>query len=105
MGKLKDRMLELMTIRNYSKKTIQAYVSHITAYTRYFGKSPAEMGEEEMRKYLFYLKVKSVRVGQISMWPIMLLSISVKKYWIEILNWPKSLAPEVSGSYPRYCLN
>ena len=56
MGKLKDRMLELMTIRNYSKKTIQAYVSHITAYTRYFGKSPAEMGEEEMRKYLFYLK-------------------------------------------------
>ncbi len=56
MGKLKDRMLELMTIRNYSKKTIQSYVSHITAYTRYFGKSPAEMGEEEMRKYLFYLK-------------------------------------------------
>ncbi len=56
MGKLKDRMLELMTIRNYSKKTIQAYVSHITAYTRYSGKSPTEMGEEEMRKYLFYLK-------------------------------------------------
>lgn len=56
MGKLKDRMLELMTIRNYSKKTIQAYVYHITAYARYFGKSPAEMGKEEMRKYLFYLK-------------------------------------------------
>ncbi len=56
MGKLRDRMLELMTISNYSKKTIQAYVSHITAYTRYFGKSPALMGEEEMRKYLFYLK-------------------------------------------------
>jgi len=53
MGKLKDRMLELMTIRNYSKKTIQAYVCHITAYTKYFGKSPAEMGAEEMRKYLF----------------------------------------------------
>ena len=56
MGKLRDRMFELMTIRNYSQKTIQAYVSHITAYTRHFGKSPAEMGEEEMRKYLFYLK-------------------------------------------------
>ena len=54
MGKLKDRMLELMIIRNYSKKTIQAYVSHITAYTRCFGKSPAEKGE--VRKYLFYLK-------------------------------------------------
>lgn len=56
MGELKDRMYELMTIRNYSKKTIQAYMSHITAYSKYFWKSPKDMGPEEMRKYLFHLK-------------------------------------------------
>jgi site-specific recombinase XerD len=56
MGKLKEQMLELMTIRNYSKRTIQAYVYHVTAYTKLFGKSPEDMGSEEMRKYLFYLK-------------------------------------------------
>lgn len=61
MGRLRDQMLMEMELRNFSPKTIQAYLWHMIAFTRLFGKSPEEMGEDEIRKYLHYLKtVKKV---------------------------------------------
>ena len=47
MGALRDRMLEEMKLRNLSGKTIKTY-------TKRYGKSPAELGEPEIRKYLKY---------------------------------------------------
>ena len=67
MGKLRDQMLMELELRNYAAKTIQAYLGHMTAYTRLFMKSPAEMGEEEVRKYLHHLKtVKKVSSSNIN---------------------------------------
>jgi len=56
MGKLRDQMLMDMELRNFSPKTIKAYLNHMTNFTRKFGRSPAEMGETEIRQYLYYLK-------------------------------------------------
>lgn len=56
MGKLRDQMKMELELRNYAPKTISAYLGHMTAYTRLFMKSPAEMGDEEVRKYLHHLK-------------------------------------------------
>ncbi len=56
MGKLRDRMLEEMKSRNLSPRTIEAYMSHMERYSKLFGKSPALMGEVEVRKYLRYLR-------------------------------------------------
>jgi site-specific recombinase XerD len=56
MGKLKDQMLMEMELRNLSDRTIKAYLGHMVSYTKKFGKSPAEMGETEIRQYLHYLK-------------------------------------------------
>ena len=56
MERLRDRMLEEMKLRNLSPRTIRAYMSHMERYSKLFGKSPASMGEVEIRKYLRYLR-------------------------------------------------
>jgi integrase/recombinase XerD len=45
-----------MKLRNLSPRTIRAYMSHMERYSKLFGKSPASMGEVEIRKYLRYLR-------------------------------------------------
>ncbi|MEZ6230978.1 MAG: phage integrase N-terminal SAM-like domain-containing protein [Candidatus Brocadiaceae bacterium] len=62
MGKLREQMVEEMELRNFSPKTIKAYLGHMVAFTRLLGKSPAEMGEGEVRRYLQYLR-KEKRVS------------------------------------------
>lgn len=56
MGKLRDQMLVNMKLRNFSPKTIKAYLWHMTEFTRRFRKSPDLLGEEEVRQYLYYLR-------------------------------------------------
>lgn len=56
MGKLREQMVEEMESRNFSPKTIKAYLGHMVAFTRFLRKSPAEMGEDEIRRYLQYLR-------------------------------------------------
>lgn len=67
MGKLRDQMKMELELKNYAPKTITAYLGHMTAFTRLFMRSPAEMGEEEIRKYLHHLKtVKQVSTSNIN---------------------------------------
>jgi len=55
MGALRDRMFANMRMRNFSPRTIKAYLWHVTEFTRYFDKAPNLLGEEEVRQYLLYL--------------------------------------------------
>lgn len=55
MGVLRDRMFADMRMRNLSPRTIEAYLWHVQEFTRYFGKAPDLLGEEEVRQYLQYL--------------------------------------------------
>ncbi len=52
MGELQDRMVMAMRLRNFSAKTIKSYLSPVRGFVRMFGKSPTEMGEEEVQKYM-----------------------------------------------------
>jgi len=56
MGELKNRMLRLMELKNFSRKTIQCYLMYMKEYVGHFQKSPELMGQEEILKYLSYLK-------------------------------------------------
>lgn len=56
MGALQERMFANMRMRNFSPKTVKAYLWHMREFTRYFGKSPDLLGEEEVRRYLLYLR-------------------------------------------------
>jgi len=55
MGKLKDQMEMDMKLRRFSPKTISCYLACMRNVAIYFGKSPAELDEEEIRKYLYHL--------------------------------------------------
>jgi integrase/recombinase XerD len=55
MGKLKDQMEMDMRLRRMSPRTIRCYLVCMKNVALHFGKSPADLDEEEIRKYLHYL--------------------------------------------------
>jgi integrase/recombinase XerD len=55
MGKLRDQMEMDMKLRRLSPRTISCYLACMKNVAVYFGKSPAELGDEEIRSYLHHL--------------------------------------------------
>lgn len=55
MTPLRQRMLEDMQVRNLSPHTQRAYVESVARFARHFGRSPADLGPEEIRTYQVYL--------------------------------------------------
>ena len=55
MGKLREQMKMDLELKGYSPKTQAAYLGYMKNFVRYFGRSPAKMGEEEIREYLYHL--------------------------------------------------
>jgi integrase/recombinase XerD len=51
----RQRMLEDMQVRNLSPHTQRAYVENVARFARHFGRSPADLGPEEIRSYQVYL--------------------------------------------------
>ena len=61
MTPLRRRMIEDLKLRNLAPRTIQSYVSRVAAFARHFGRSPEDLGRDEVRSYLLYL-VREKRV-------------------------------------------
>ena len=55
MSVLRQRMIEDMQLRNLAPNTQISYIQQVCCFARHFGKSPAELGEEEIRAYQVYL--------------------------------------------------
>ncbi|MFH1293773.1 MAG: site-specific integrase [Pseudomonadota bacterium] len=55
MGKLRDQMEMDMKLRRFSPRTISCYLACMRNVAVHFSKSPAELGEDEIRGYLHYL--------------------------------------------------
>jgi integrase/recombinase XerD len=53
--RLKKRMLDELRRRNYSQSTVRSYIHSIEDFTRYFGKSPDQLGPEQIRDYQVHL--------------------------------------------------
>ena len=60
MGEIREQMVRAMQLRNLSGKTIKDYLWQVKSYVRMYGKSPTEMGEEEVEKYLYSLVERKV---------------------------------------------
>lgn len=55
MTPLRRRMIEDMTLRNFTPRTIQAYVRCVACFARHFRRSPDRLGPEHVRVFLLYL--------------------------------------------------
>ena len=52
---LRRRMIEDMTVRNFSLSTQQSYAYAVANFSRHFGRSPDKLGLEEVRAYQLHL--------------------------------------------------
>lgn len=52
---LRQRMIEDMTVRNLSPATQASYITAVKKFSRYYRRSPAELGVEEVRAYQVHL--------------------------------------------------
>jgi integrase/recombinase XerD len=55
MGKLRNQMESNLKLRRYSKRTWQEYVRCMLQFTKFFMRSPDQLGEPEIRSYLIHL--------------------------------------------------
>ncbi len=55
VGNLREAMRRELRLRNYSPGTIRTYLQHMTEFTRHFGRSPSELGREEINSYLLHM--------------------------------------------------
>ncbi len=78
MGKLRDQMEMDMRLRRFSPKTIACYLGCMKGIAKYFRKSPAELGDEEIRAYLHYL-MEERKVSQ----SVLVQSYSALKFFFE----------------------
>ena len=52
---LRRRMIEDMTVRNLSPATQRSYISAVSKFSRYFGRSPDHLGLEDVRAFEIHL--------------------------------------------------
>jgi site-specific recombinase XerD len=59
MTPLRQRMIEDMRIRGFAESTQKIYVDCVAKFARFYGKSPANLGREEIRLYQYYLATQT----------------------------------------------
>ncbi|WP_265942094.1 tyrosine-type recombinase/integrase [Dechloromonas sp. A34] len=113
MTPLRQRMLEDMGIRNLAENTQSAYLQQIAAYSRYFNRSPDQLGPEEIRTYQLYLmEVRALTPSSIcvAMGALRFLyKVTLKRTWaveeIPMPKRPRKLPEILSPEEVRHFLN
>ena len=55
MGQLRDRMEADLRLTGYSPSTRKIYLGYARLFAKYHMRSPAEMGEDQIRQYLLHM--------------------------------------------------
>jgi site-specific recombinase XerD len=55
MTPLRQRFVHDLQLRNYSPRTVETYVRHVVHFADHFGRSPDQLGAEEIRLYQLHL--------------------------------------------------
>ena len=55
MTVLRNRMIEDLTIRNYSPRTIEVYVERVAKFAQFFGRSPDKLRPVQIREFQLFL--------------------------------------------------
>ncbi len=85
MTPLRQRMLEDMGIRNFTENTQLSYVQQVSAFARYFNRSPEDLGPEQVRVYQSHLvqtrKLAPSSVGTATAALRFLYRVTLKRDW------------------------
>lgn len=60
MTVLRQRMVDDMRLRNLSARTIEAYVAAVAKFAKHFGRSPDQLGPDDVRAYQLHLLEQQV---------------------------------------------
>jgi site-specific recombinase XerD len=102
-------MIEDMQLRGLSENTQHAYVRVVRQLAEYYGKSPQDINEEELRRYFLYLKnEKQVSTGtfNVAFYGIkFLFQYTLKRVWptFELIKPPKEKKLPVVFSKKEVC--
>lgn len=55
MTPLRRRMIEDLRVRNYARATEENYVRYVARFAQHFGKSPDQLGSEDVRAFQLHL--------------------------------------------------
>src|SRR6478672_11016228 len=55
MTPLRQRLVDDLRLRNYSPRTIEAYVAGVAKFAKHFGRAPDQLGREELRAFQLHL--------------------------------------------------
>lgn len=55
MGEFRDAMLMELELKGYSPTTKKIYLENVKAFVRYYNQPPDQLGDEDIRRYLYYL--------------------------------------------------
>ena len=85
MTTLRQRMLEDMSIRNLAENTKVSYLQQVSLYAKYFDRSPAQLGPQEVRDYQVYLtqerKLSAASIGIATSALRFLYKVTLKQSW------------------------
>jgi site-specific recombinase XerD len=56
MSSLRSDFIAHLQLRGYAEHTIRNYIESMAMYARHFNKSPLELGHEQVKEYLLYLR-------------------------------------------------
>ncbi len=95
MGTLREQMQAELQLRRITPRTQRVYLREVGNFARYFGKSPEELGEREMKEYLLYLmKERKVSEGTYRFYVAALKFFykhTLKREWVvEDIRYPKA---------------
>jgi integrase/recombinase XerD len=85
MTPLRQRMLEDMSIRNFAENTQLSYLQQVSAYAKFFDRSPDKLGPQEVRAYQIHLvqvrKLEASSVGIATSALRFLYRVTLKQTW------------------------
>src|SRR5258708_4435340 len=102
MGELYDRMARDLKLKNLAARTGQIYLKCCCDFVRYAKRSPAELGESEIKEYLGHLmasgagpaKLKHYVAGLRFLYGVTLNRLDV----VQRLPWPRCLTRSQTSS-------
>jgi integrase/recombinase XerD len=92
MGSLREQMTQDLQLKGATAKTQHIYLREVTKLAKYFGKSPDELGEDEIKGYLLHLKESGLADGTFRFYAAgikFLYSTTLQQEWVNDIKFGK----------------